>query len=109
MGRTGAITPVANLEPVHLAGTTVKRASLHNEDQIRLLDIRKGDTVFVEKGGDIIPKIVGVDYYKRLKDSKPFEFINPALNVAPLWKESLTKRHITARIFTDVLRKSKAE
>ncbi len=75
VGRTGAITPVANLEPVHLAGTTVKRASLHNEDQIRLLDIRTGDTVFVEKGGDIIPKIVGVDYAKRLKDSKPFEFI----------------------------------
>ncbi len=75
VGRTGAITPVANLEPVHLAGTTVKRASLHNEDQIRLLDIRTGDTVFVEKGGDIIPKIVGVDYAKRLNDSKPFEFI----------------------------------
>ena len=70
VGRTGAITPVANLEPVHLAGTTVKRASLHNEDQIRLLDIREGDTVFVEKGGDIIPKIVGVDISGRPAESK---------------------------------------
>ncbi len=75
VGRTGAITPVANLEPVHLAGTTVKRASLHNEDQIRLLDIREGDMVYVEKGGDIIPKIVGVDHSHRPKDSKPFSFI----------------------------------
>ncbi len=75
VGRTGAVTPVANLEPVHLAGTTVKRASLHNEDQIMLLDIRTGDMVYVEKGGDIIPKIVGVDYDKRPNDSKPFQFI----------------------------------
>ncbi|HYW96930.1 MAG TPA: NAD-dependent DNA ligase LigA [Bacteroidales bacterium] len=75
VGRTGAVTPVANLEPVHLAGTTVRRASLHNEDQIRLLDVRTGDTVFVEKGGDIIPKIVGVDISKRPSDSQPFVFI----------------------------------
>ncbi len=75
VGRTGAVTPVANLAPIHLAGTTVKRASLHNEDQIRLLDIRTGDTVYVEKGGDIIPKIVGVDHAKRKADSRPFEFI----------------------------------
>jgi len=61
VGRTGAITPVANLEPVFIAGTTVKRASLHNADQIELLDIRLNDTVFVEKGGEIIPKVVGVD------------------------------------------------
>ena len=61
VGRTGAVTPVANLTPVALAGTTVKRASLHNADQIALLDIREGDTVYVEKGGEIIPKIVGVD------------------------------------------------
>lgn len=60
VGRTGAITPVANLEPVQLAGTIVKRASLHNADQIEKLDIRIGDTVFVEKGGEIIPKIIGV-------------------------------------------------
>ncbi|MDX1428563.1 MAG: NAD-dependent DNA ligase LigA, partial [Salegentibacter mishustinae] len=65
VGRTGAITPVANLEPVQLAGTTVKRASLHNADQIEKLDVREGDTVFVEKGGEIIPKIVGVDFTKR--------------------------------------------
>ena len=65
VGRTGAITPVANLEPVFLAGTMVKRASLHNEDQILKLDIRVGDTVFVEKGGEIIPKIVGVEVKNR--------------------------------------------
>lgn len=70
VGRTGAITPVANLEPVLLAGTTVKRASLHNADQIAKLDIREGDTVFVEKGGEIIPKIIGVDFTKRPADSK---------------------------------------
>ncbi len=62
VGRTGAITPVANLEPVLLAGTVVKRASLHNADQIQKLDIRTGDTVYVEKGGEIIPKIIGVDF-----------------------------------------------
>jgi DNA ligase (NAD+) len=71
VGRTGAITPVANLEPVLLAGTTVKRASLHNADQIAKLDIREGDTVFVEKGGEIIPKIVGVNLDLRPADSKP--------------------------------------
>ncbi|MGY5353193.1 NAD-dependent DNA ligase LigA [Wenyingzhuangia sp. IMCC45533] len=70
VGRTGAITPVANLEPVQLAGTTVKRASLHNADQIALHDIRLNDEVFVEKGGEIIPKIVGVDLSKRPVDSK---------------------------------------
>ncbi|VAW09859.1 DNA ligase (NAD(+)) [hydrothermal vent metagenome] len=75
VGRTGAITPVANLEPVLLAGTTVKRASLHNADQIAKLDIREGDTVFVEKGGEIIPKIVGVDLAKRPQDSKPTQYI----------------------------------
>lgn len=69
VGRTGAITPVANLTPVLLAQTTVKRASLHNADQIAKLDIREGDTVFVEKGGEIIPKIVGVDFAKRPVDS----------------------------------------
>jgi len=75
VGRTGAVTPVANLEPVQLAGTTVKRASLHNADQIKLLDIRVGDYVNVEKGGEIIPKIVGVDVGKREAESKPFHFI----------------------------------
>lgn len=71
VGRTGAITPVANLEPVELAGTIVKRASLHNADQIEKLDIRIGDHVMVEKGGEIIPKIVGVDTEKRSPDSQP--------------------------------------
>ena len=71
VGRTGAITPVANLEPVELAGTTVKRASLHNADQIEKLDIRVGDEVYVEKGGEIIPKILGVDLSKRPADSQP--------------------------------------
>lgn len=71
VGRTGAITPVANLEPVQLAGTTVKRASLHNADQIHKLDIRINDTVFVEKGGEIIPKIIAVDFTKRKEYSQP--------------------------------------
>ncbi|WP_159024177.1 NAD-dependent DNA ligase LigA [Formosa sp. L2A11] len=75
VGRTGAITPVANLEPVELAGTTVKRASLHNADQIAKLDIREGDEVFVEKGGEIIPKIIAVDLTQRPADSKPTEYI----------------------------------
>ncbi|MFC4097013.1 NAD-dependent DNA ligase LigA [Euzebyella saccharophila] len=75
VGRTGSITPVANLEPVLLAGTTVKRASLHNADQIAKFDIRERDTVFVEKGGEIIPKIVGVDFTKRPQDSEPTRYI----------------------------------
>jgi DNA ligase (NAD+) len=75
VGRTGAITPVANLEPVQLAGTIVKRASLHNADQIEKLDIRVDDTVFVEKGGEIIPKIISVDFTKRPENSKPTKYI----------------------------------
>ncbi|MBE7648864.1 NAD-dependent DNA ligase LigA [Tenacibaculum finnmarkense] len=74
VGRTGAITPVANLEPVQLAGTIVKRASLHNADQIEKLDIRINDTVFVEKGGEIIPKIIAVDLSKRPADSEPTKY-----------------------------------
>ncbi len=74
VGRTGAITPVANLSPVSLAGTTVKRASLHNADQIEKLDIRVGDTVYVEKGGEIIPKIVGVDLSKRSNTILPVQY-----------------------------------
>lgn len=74
VGRTGAITPVANLEAVQLAGTIVKRASLHNADQIVKLDIRVNDTVFVEKGGEIIPKVVGVDLTKRPSDSQPTKY-----------------------------------
>ena len=75
VGRTGAITPVANLEPVQLAGTIVKRASLHNADQIAKLDIREGDEVYVEKGGEIIPKIIGVDFEKRDPNSSPTAYI----------------------------------
>ena len=67
---------MANLEPVQLAGTTVKRASLHNADQIQLLDIRIGDSVFVEKGGEIIPKIVGIDMASRSEDSVQFNFLS---------------------------------
>lgn len=74
-GRSGVITPVANLEPVQLSGTIVKRASLHNEDIIRQLDIHEGDFVYVEKGGEIIPKIVGVDVKQRKPGSKPVEFV----------------------------------
>jgi len=75
VGRTGNITPVANLEPVYLAGTTVKRASLHNASQIALLNLHINDTVFVEKGGEIIPKIVGVDHSFRNPESREIEFI----------------------------------
>ena len=75
VGRTGAITPVANLEPVQLAGTIVKRASLHNADQIEKLDIRIGDSVFVEKGGEIIPKIIAVDSSKRPLNTAPTIYI----------------------------------
>ena len=75
VGRTGAITPVANLDPVPLAGTIVKRASLHNAEQIALMDIRLGDMVYVEKGGEIIPKITGVELSERSSDSVPFEYI----------------------------------
>ncbi len=89
VGRTGAITPVANLEPVLLAGTTVKRASLHNADQIEKLDIRVGDTVFVEKGGEIIPKIIAVDFTKRPADSVSTAYIQhcPECNTQLVRKE----------------------
>jgi DNA ligase (NAD+) len=76
VGRTGAITPVAELEPVLLAGTTIKRASLHNANEISRLDLRIGDYVFVEKGGEIIPKVTSVDLSKRKMDSKPVDYIS---------------------------------
>ncbi|NBP05640.1 MAG: NAD-dependent DNA ligase LigA [Bacteroidetes bacterium] len=75
VGRTGAITPVAELEPVFLLGTTVKRASLHNANEIERLDVRVGDLVFVEKGGEIIPKITGVDFSQRPENSLPTKYI----------------------------------
>jgi DNA ligase (NAD+) len=76
VGRTGAVTPVANLEPVLLSGSTVRRATLHNEDQIALLDLHLNDIVYVEKGGEIIPKIVGVDHSFRNENSKKIAFIS---------------------------------
>jgi DNA ligase (NAD+) len=76
VGRTGAITPVANLKPVLLGGTMVKRASLHNADIIEKLDVRVGDSVFVEKGGEIIPKIIGVDFSKRKPDAEKTVYIS---------------------------------
>lgn len=75
VGRTGAITPVAELEPIFLAGTTVKRASLHNANEIERLDLREGDHVWVEKGGEIIPKVTGVDLSKRKHGAKPIQYI----------------------------------
>jgi DNA ligase (NAD+) len=87
VGRTGAITPVANLQPIQLAGTVVKRASLHNAEQIELHDIRIGDTVIVEKGGEIIPKIVGVDTSKRPDNSEPLVYAS----VCPVCGTTLVK------------------
>jgi len=89
VGRTGAITPVANLEPVLLAGTTVKRASLHNADQIAKLDVRVGDMVYVEKGGEIIPKITKVELAKRDPESSPTKYIThcPECQTALVRKE----------------------
>ncbi|MDD3870900.1 MAG: NAD-dependent DNA ligase LigA [Bacteroidales bacterium] len=94
VGRTGAVTPVANLEPVSLAGTTVKRASVHNEDQIRILDLHLGDTVFIEKGGEIIPKITGVNLKKRLPLALPVQFpeVCPECGT-PLKKDPGEARH----------------
>lgn len=95
VGRTGAVTPVANLEPVLLAGTVVKRASLHNEDIIQELDIRIGDFVYVEKGGEIIPKIVGRDLTKRQVDSVEFQFIThcPECNSLLIRTEGEAKKY----------------
>ncbi|WP_204345448.1 NAD-dependent DNA ligase LigA [Psychroserpens algicola] len=95
VGRTGAITPVANLEPVELAGTTVKRASLHNADQIEKLDIRVGDEVFVEKGGEIIPKIIAVDLSKRPQDSQVTQYVThcPECNTELVRQEGDAKHY----------------
>ena len=95
VGRTGAITPVANLEAVQLGGTTVRRASLHNADQIEKLDIQVGDTVYVEKGGEIIPKIVGVDFSKRPIDSEVTVYANtcPECETTLIRKEGDAKHY----------------
>lgn len=88
VGRTGIISPVAELEPVELAQTIVKRATLHNEDYIKSLDLRIGDYVFIEKGGEIIPKVIGVNFEKRNPNSTPFEFTKlcPCEHKTPLVK-----------------------
>ena len=88
VGRTGVITPVANLEPVLLSGTTVKRASLHNADQIALHDIRLGDAVFIEKGGEIIPKVVGVDMGMRPAHTEPLRYITHCPECGTLSKKN---------------------
>ncbi len=94
VGRTGAITPVANLEPVWLGGTTVKRASLHNQDQIELLDLHEGDAVFVEKGGEIIPKVVGVNTEIRTPDQPRVAFISECPECAtPLIRKEGEAQH----------------
>ena len=109
VGRTGAITPVANLEPVQLAGTIVKRASLHNADQIKKLDIRVGDMVFVEKGGEIIPKIVAVDFSKRDESNTPTNYITHCPECQTLLVRSEGEANHYAQIFTDVHRKLSVE
>jgi DNA ligase (NAD+) len=94
VGRTGAITPVANLEPVLLAGTKVKRASLHNADQIARLDVREGDMVFVEKGGEIIPKITAVDLSQRPPNSHEVRYISECPEChTPLIRETGEAQH----------------
>ncbi|MEX2593185.1 MAG: NAD-dependent DNA ligase LigA [Anditalea sp.] len=95
VGRTGAITPVANLSPVSLAGTTVKRASLHNANEIKRLDLHEGDTVYVEKGGEIIPKITAVILEKRMPHSKPVPYIThcPECDTALERKEGEAKHY----------------
>ena len=99
VGRTGAVTPVANLTPVLLAGTVVKRASLHNADQIALLDLRIGDHVYVEKGGEIIPKITGVELSMRPEGSRPLEFVRTC---PPRWNATRGRPPGIARTAADV-------
>lgn len=100
VGRTGAVTPVGNLSPVQLAGTTVKRASLHNKDQIDLLGLRIHDWVYVEKGGEIIPKVTGVELSKRPADSEPFYFIQECPECGtPLIKPEGEARHYCPNYF----------
>ena len=105
VGRTGAITPVANLEPVLLAGTTVRRATLHNAEQMALLDIRPGDMVYVEKGGEIIPKITGVELSQTANRSNTSPY---APNAALRWCATRARRSTTAPTRGDARRRSSA-
>ena len=105
VGRTGAITPVANLDPVQLAGTVVKRASLHNAEQIALLDIRLQDMVYVEKGGEIIPKITGVELSARPAAVRSNSF-RAVPNAVPSWSNTKERHAITVRIRAIARRKS---
>lgn len=107
VGRSGTVTPVANLEPVLLSGTIVKRASLHNEDIIRSLDLHIGDMVHVEKGGEIIPKITAVDADKRRPDSKPVQFVKIVPSAVPRWCGKRARLHGIAPTATTVRRKSR--
>ena len=83
VGRTGILTPVAELEPVFLAGSTISRATLHNEDEVKRKDIRIGDVVTIEKGGDVIPKVVSVDMSKRMASNHPWHMPTIAQAAAP--------------------------
>ena len=111
VGRTGAVTPVANLTPVNLGGTTVKRASLHNADQIEKLGLRIGDTVTVEKGGEIIPKIVGVKTEKRNPQAIPFLFIQncPECNTALVRNAGEAQHYCPNETFCPPQKKGKIE
>jgi len=91
VGRTGNLTPVAELEPVHVSGTTVSRATLHNEDEISRKDVRIGDTVVIEKAGEIIPSVVKVVLKKRPEDSQPFNFFNYLNGKCPSCNEGIVR------------------
>lgn len=97
VGRTGNVTPVANLHPVYLAGTVIKRASIHNANEMERLDLHENDTVFIEKGGEIIPKITGIDASKRLPNAIKFEFpsLCPACNQALIREEGEANHYCT--------------
>ncbi len=111
VGRTGAITPVANLNPVQLAGTTVKRASLHNANEIQRLDLHEGDFVYVEKGGEIIPKITAVEITKRKSNAKPIEYIKncPECNAELVRKEGEAQHYCPNDIYCPPQKKGRVE
>jgi DNA ligase (NAD+) len=111
VGRTGAITPVANLMPVALGGTMVKRASLHNQDQIEKLNLFVGDTVYIEKGGEIIPKVVGVNFMKRSADASPIIFVTncPDCNSLLVRKEGEAQHYCPNEDFCPTQIKGKLE